>query len=231
MRDHVRSLVDRPSTQRLTNPELTTFLNRAQLRVGFMARVNRERSRTVSVAGQGEYEIVSRAAESLREDTLGIISVIYDKTDLGPGVAVTDLAAIDPDFRDTTDTGTPQRWYRDGRYLGLHPKPDTDGKTIEIHHWSKPAPMTVDTTECELPEVFHDAVAEYAVWYVERHNREPQASATAKMTADLALAQAMAEHTSMHDVGRVDSLQPYGARTGKDSIMNMLPDNYSWAED
>jgi len=221
MRAEVRALTDRPSTKRYTNAEIDSWINRGQLRIARNTQSNQEVAYAVSVVGQREYEITNREDA---EDTLGITTVTYDGTEIGPGVRFEDFARANPNW-ESDGNATPLRWYRRGRYLGLDPAPDTVAKQIKIWYWAEPTPLTADANVSELPEVLHDAIVFYAVWQLEKKNRELPMIARARADFFEELARATADYDEIHDAGVIDQMGSF-LRVRTESSRSHLPDNY-----
>lgn len=80
-----------------------------------------------------------------------------------------ELAEMHPGWLDTTSSSQdrPRLLVRDGANILIHPRPNSaesaSGKKIYLSYVYQPAPLTSDSSNLDLPIVYHDIVADYVI--------------------------------------------------------------------
>ena len=83
------------------------------------------------------------------------------------------IAMEDVDFTSDAETNTPEKYYlRSYNVIGLEPVPDEDG-TLNVYCSYVPEELSGNDNEPMIPEVFHDALVEFACWKARLKYKDP----------------------------------------------------------
>lgn len=116
---------------------------------------------TTSVSGTAAYSL---PADSLNPPK--VHHVMYDDHVLEP-MNYLETRDLNPFL---TNTGTPLGFYINGNQVYLYPVPDS-AKELKIVYYKKPAELSADDDVPEIPEEFHEALANYAAYQIMRSDR------------------------------------------------------------
>lgn len=105
--------------------------------------------------------VIGTPGYALPSDINTLFSVSYDTT-LIEGVSPSEMQIIKTKWLDTTDSGTPIKYYVWASTLYLYPTPDAV-KNIVIHYTKMPTDVTSDASTLSLPVEYHKAIVEYCL--------------------------------------------------------------------
>lgn len=151
----VKTLFGDSSGAMVSDSDIKTFLNAAQIDVARRTTYLGKRAQTSSVASDGTYE--------LPDDLLLIKKVTYNGTKLEK-IDEEVLDDLNPTADNGSSVGTPTHYYLWGRILHLNPWPESAGSgNIDIWYIKSPAELVDDTDVTELPANCHEDMVKYAL--------------------------------------------------------------------
>jgi hypothetical protein len=156
----VRRYINEPDStnSNFTDAEIYDYVNQAIRYLGTEMEWPLQTAEATSVANQAVY--------ALPEDFISLSDVYFDNQDI-PVIDRTDLSTIRNDWQDAV-AGTPSYAYKsDNAKIGLYPKPDTDGKILQIQYIKVPPDLSDDVTAPDLHVTFQDCLPFYAAFLCE----------------------------------------------------------------
>lgn len=158
------------STSDFADSELNQFIDQGVRFLGALVKKPLKRASFAAVLDTSTYAIATVAPDLviLTKAYFGDPSINGDVRTLRI-IPEEELAELAPGWLETnvSSQGTPRYMVRDGANLLIFPRPNAaqsaSGKTIYISYVYQPASLSSDSTNLDLPIIYHDLVAKYAV--------------------------------------------------------------------
>lgn len=173
IREDVRDRIDETAARRWTDAQLNRWINEGAIDIARRTEVLQAKQDITAVAGTQEY--------TLPTDMIRVHRIEFTPTG--------STSTYTPEYRDfnsmdgvwwsqkTSRRGTPVLYtvwgFPPTAKLVLYPTPDPGG-TITVYYYRLPVEAAADANSPELPEGWHDLLADYAEYKALRRDADPR---------------------------------------------------------